>query len=148
MSDRRQVRGPGDGTISQRKDGRWEIRITDPVTGKRRSAYAKTEAAARRKLREMVTRKETGETVLDRGISLADYTQKWLAGPAFKGRRASTVREYKHRLETYVLPLIGRRRLGRLTVTDIELVLDEAAKRGFQSSQPPRPAQCGVGRSQ
>ena len=131
QKESRQVRGPGDGTISQRKDGRWEIRITDPVTGKRRSAYAKSEAAARRKLREMVTRKETGETVLDRGISLADYTQKWLAGPAFKGRRESTVREYKRRLETYVLPLIGRRRLGRLTVTDIELVLDEAAKRGF-----------------
>ncbi len=132
--DSRQVRGPGDGTISQRKDGRWEIRITDPVTGKRRSAYAKTEAAARRRLREMVTRKETGETVLDRGISLDDYTQQWLAGPAFKGRRESTVREYRRRLEAHVLPLIGRRRLGRLTVTDIELVLDEAAKRGLRQA--------------
>ena len=127
-------RGPGDGTIGLRKDGRWETRVIDPVTGKRRSAYAKTEAEARKKLREMVTRKETGETVLDRGISLADYTQKWLAGPALKGRRESTVREYRHRLETYVLPLIGRRKLGRLTVTDIELVLDEAAKRGFGRS--------------
>ena len=59
-SERRQFRGHGDGTITERKDGRWEIRVTDPVTGKRRSAYAKTEAAARRKLREMLTRKETG----------------------------------------------------------------------------------------
>lgn len=130
----RQVRGPGDGTYSLRKAGRWEVRVIDPITGKRRSAYVKTEAAARKKLREMVTRKETGETVLDRGISLADYTQKWLEGPAFKGRRESTVREYKHRLETYVLPLIGRRKLGRLTVTDIELVLDLAAERGFSQS--------------
>ncbi len=130
----RQVRGPGDGTISRRKDGRWEIRMTDPVTGKRRSAYAKTEAAARKQLREMVTRKETGETVLDRGISLGEYAQTWLAGPAIKGRRESTVREYKRRLETYVLPVLGRRKLGRLTVTDIESVLDEAASRGLSLS--------------
>lgn len=130
----RQSRGPGDGTISQRKDGRWEIRITDPVTGKRRSAYAKTEAAARKKLRQMVVRKETGQTVLDRGISLVDYTEEWLTGPALKGRRESTVREYRRRLEAYVLPLIGRRKLSKLTVTDIELVLDEAAKRGLSGS--------------
>ena len=133
-SKSRQVRGPGDGTISQRKDGRWEIRITDPVTGTRRSAYAKTEADARRKLRQMVTRKETGQTVLDRAVSLTDYTEKWLTGPALKGRRESTVREYRHRLETYVLPLIGRRKLCKLTVTDIELVLDGAAERGFSRS--------------
>lgn len=133
-SDGRQVRGPGDGTISQRKDGRWEIRITDPVTGKRRSAYAKTEAAARKKLRQMVTRKETGQTVLDRSVSLSDYAEKWLTGPALKGRRESTVREYRRRLEAYVLPLIGRRKLSKLTVTDIELVLDEAAERGLGRS--------------
>ena len=134
MTQGRQSRGPGDGTISQRKDGRWEIRITDPVTGKRRSAYAKTEAAARKKLREMVVRKETGQTVLDRGISLADYTEKWLTGPALKGRRESTVREYRRRLEADALPLIGHRKLSQLTVTDIELVLDEAAKRGLGRS--------------
>lgn len=132
--DRRQVRGRGDGTYSLRKDGRWEIRVVDPVTGKRRSAYAKSEAEARKKLREMVTRKETGETVLDRGISLSDYTRKWLEGPAIKGRRESTVREYKRRLETYVLPVVGRRKLGRLTATDIELVLDRAASRGLSES--------------
>lgn len=132
--NRRQFRGRGDGTISPRKDGRWEIRVTDPVTGKRRSAYAKTEAAARRKLREMVTRKEMGQTVLDRGTSLATYTESWLSGPALRHRRQSTVREYGRRLESDVLPLIGRRKLSRLTVADIELVLDEAAKRGLSSS--------------
>lgn len=130
----RQVRGPGDGTYSLRKDGRWEVRVFDPITGKRRSAYAKTEAAARKKLREMVTRKESGEIVLDRGTSFEDYSQKWLAGEGLKGRRESTVREYRHRLETYVLPLIGRRKLGRLTVADVEYVLDEAAKRGLSKS--------------
>lgn len=134
MSDRRQIRGPGDGTISPRKDGRWEVRITDPVTGKRRSAYAKTEAAARRKLREMITRRETGETVLDRSITFTEYAQQWLDGPAFKGRRESTVREYKRRLESHVLPLIGHRKLGRLAVSDIELVLDEAGSKGLSQS--------------
>ena len=35
---------------------------------------------------------------------------------------------------TYVLPHIGRRKLGRLTVSDIELVLDRAAGRGLSES--------------
>lgn len=134
MTQGRQSRGPGDGTISLRKDGRWEIRVTDPVTGKRRSSYAKTEADARKKLREMVTRKETGQTVLDRGTSLAMYIEWWLTGPALKGRRESTVREYRRRLEADVLPQIGRRKLGKLTIADIEFVLDEAARRGLSRS--------------
>ncbi|MGH2603508.1 MAG: hypothetical protein ACRDJ9_29505, partial [Dehalococcoidia bacterium] len=34
-------RGHGEGTIGQRKDGRWEARITLP-DGKRRAIYGKT----------------------------------------------------------------------------------------------------------
>lgn len=78
--------GRRDLLTAQGRDAR-EVRVFDPITGKRRSAYAKTEAAARKKLREMVTRKESGEIVLDRGTSFEDYSQKWLAGEGLKGRR-------------------------------------------------------------
>lgn len=134
MAKRRQVRGAGEGTHGLRKDGRWEAKVTDPITGVRRSVYGKTEAEVRRLRLEMVTRREMGETVLDRAITYGGRTEEWLAGEAFKGRRESTVREYRRRLETYVLPLIGRRTLRRLTVADVEYVLDEAAKRGLSKS--------------
>ncbi len=134
MAKGRQVRGAGEGTQGLRKDGRWEAKVTDPITGVRRSAYAKTEAEARRLRLEMVTRREMGETVLDRAITYGGRTEEWLAGEAFKGRRESTVREYRRRFETYVLPVIGRRTLRSLTVADVEHVLDEAAKRGLSKS--------------
>lgn len=134
MAKGRQVRGAGEGTQGLRKDGRWEAKVTDPITGVRRSAYAKTEAEVRRLRLEMVTRREMGETVLDRAITYGGRTEEWLAGEAFKGRRESTVREYRRRFETYVLPLIGRRTLRSLTVADVEYVLDEAAKRGLSKS--------------
>lgn len=45
---RHKKRGNGEGSVRLRKDGRYEVTVTDPATGKRRSAYAKTRAEAER----------------------------------------------------------------------------------------------------
>lgn len=130
----RQVRGRGDGTISQRKDGRFEIRIKDPVTGQRRSAYAKSLVEARRKLREMVKRKEEGETVIDAGVSVGQFAHAWIRDTAGMRRRESTVREYARRLDRFVLPILGDKRLGEVSPLDVERVLDSAGATGLSRS--------------
>lgn len=127
MAGRRQNRGRGDGSITLRKDGRYEIRLKDPQTGKRRSAYASTEAAARRKLREMVTRAVTGDTVLDATATVKQYSEQWLDNDAGRTRAASTVREYERRLNKYVIPRIGNVRLNALTVIQVERMLEAMA---------------------
>jgi integrase len=131
MTEKRQVRGWNDGTISRRKDGRWEIRIQDPVTGKRRSAYAKSETEARRKLREMITKAEQGLGTLDSAMRLDAYLEEWLKATP-PGRRAeSTMREYERRLRMHVMPVIGHKKLRSLTVVDVERMLNRCAEQGL-----------------
>ena len=137
MTEKRKVRGWNECTISLRKDGRWEIRIQDPVTGKRRSAYAKSETEARRKLREMVTKAEQGLGTLDSAMRLDAYLEEWL-NTTPPGRRAeSTMREYERRLRMHVVPVIGHKTLRSLTVVDVERMLRRCADQGLGRGDPP-----------
>lgn len=48
----KRIRGYGEGSVYQRKDGRWVGKYKDEKMLKPRYVYGKTEAEARRKLRE------------------------------------------------------------------------------------------------
>ena len=122
-------RGNGEGSISLRKDGRFEISVVDPATGKRRRAYAKSEAEAKRVLRRMNTRADAGVPVVDAGATVAAYSAAWINDRAGRRRRESTVREYEYRLTRYVLPALGRMRLREVTVVDVEDLFGVVAER-------------------
>lgn len=128
---RKVKRGNGEGSIRERKDGRWEVAVVDPVTRKRRSAYAKTEAEAKRVLRRMTAKADEGATVLDAGATLKTYAESWITDRAGRRRRASTVREYEYRLNHWVIPVLGRLRLREITVVDVEDLLDRLASKGL-----------------
>ncbi len=124
----------GAGSITARSDGRWEVRVTDPATGRRVSRYAKSEAAAGRLLRSMLGRAETGAPVADGRATLRVYAERWLTQRAPRRRGAATVREYRRRFDSYVLPTLGGVRLSELTSLDVEDVLDRLAERGLSQS--------------
>lgn len=134
MTERKpQQRGNGEGSIRHRADGRWEVAVYDRAAGKRRSAYAKTEAEAKRLLRRMASRADTGDVVLDAGASVRAYSAAWLEGRAGKKRRASTVREYQYRIDKWIIPALGSMRLREVTVLDVEDLLDSLAGKGMKS---------------
>jgi integrase len=123
-------RANGEGSITRRKDGRWQISVIDPLTGKRRTTYAgkdASEKAARDALRAMLSRVDTGLPVVDAGTTLSAYADEWLRVRAGRRRRPATVNEYAWRLHKYVLPRIGGLRLRELTVPVVEDLLDELA---------------------
>src|SRR4051812_2011325 len=76
-------RSNGEGQIYQRADGRWEARFayTDPMSGeaKRSSSYGKTKTAARQAMKEKRDRLQAGQPVKDATITLAEWTERWLA---------------------------------------------------------------------
>jgi integrase len=124
----------GHGSVYQRKDGRWAAVFVDPITRKRRSAYAHSQAEARQKLRRMLTRADSGEIVLDARTTLRNYVTAWLEDRAGRRRAPSTVGQYEGALNRYVLPALGGVRLGELTVVDVEDVLDAMASKGLSES--------------
>ena len=80
---RRRVRGHGEGTISRRKDGRWEVRYQVGVDGHgkriRRTAYARTKREALRKLDDMRAQlREHGRVASAGRMRFGDFLDVWL----------------------------------------------------------------------
>lgn len=124
-------RGNGEGSISLRKDGRYEIAVVDPATGQRKRAYAKTDAEAKRVLRRMNGKADAGEPVLDAGATVKAYADLWIKDRAGRRRRESTVREYGYRMDHYIIPTLGKMRLKEVTVVDVEDLLDALVSKGL-----------------
>lgn len=127
--------GQGQGSVSLRADGRWMIRVTDRASGTRRTTYAASEAAARRKLRAMLARVEGGTSALDSAATVRAWSLDWIdTGRAARRRRDATVRAYGYRLRVYVVPVIGGIRLRDLTTLDVDDLAHDLTGRGLSAA--------------
>ena len=122
-------RNNGAGSIFQRKDGKWVAAVWDPSIGKQIRKYAATKNKADAKLREMLIRIKEGTPATDKVITLNEYASAWALDRAGRRRSGSTVNIYVQRLDLYVLPIIGSKRLDKITKADVEDVLDSMAEK-------------------
>jgi len=106
-------RSPGEGTIVQRKDGRFQASLM--VGGKRRTVYGKTKAEAARKLTDLKKQADrAGGTLPDPGRrTVAELLALWLetSEPNLKPK---TIATYHFFADTYILPTLSNVRLSRL----------------------------------
>jgi integrase len=124
----------GSGSVYRRGDGRWVAQIRDKAIGKTVQRTARTERDARRILREMTSRMDSGRLAVDRSATFAQWAEDWLSNRAERTRTGGTVAEYERNLRSYVLPLIGGKLIGSITVLDVERVLDVAFQQRDLSS--------------
>ena len=92
MKQRSSRRGHGEGSIAQRKDGRWEVRVDLGWEGGRRrykAVYAKTQAEAIKKLTTL--RAEVRERLRDR----AGINTRPIGPVLFSQNRARTPVTYR-----------------------------------------------------
>ena len=96
MTERRK-RANGDGSVTQRKDGRWQgmayVLMPDGTTV-RRYVYGRTEAEASRKMTEAQRRSQAGLPA-EATSKLADYLAQWLAEVARPQLRPRTFETYR-----------------------------------------------------
>lgn len=113
-------RAAGEGTITKHKSGLWQGKVSlgHSATGKRirRSVYGKTQAEVRRKIEELKRMMPSGE--VDVRVSVGDYLTKWIAETITLRTTPKTQIFYKHVIEKHVIPLLGKKKLVRLTVQD------------------------------
>jgi integrase len=110
-------RGNGEGTITRRKDGRWEARYTvQSGTGpKRKVLYGKARAEVAEKLAKAMADRDGG-MVFDAGLlTLGDYLDRWLADGVRNTVRRSTYVRYEGLVRNHIKPAIGRVKLRALT---------------------------------
>jgi hypothetical protein len=114
----------GDGSVYQRADGRWcgaaYVTASDGTT-KRVHVYGDTHREASDKLAAKITDSVRGTAVVakDPNVTLGDYLTSWLHTVAKPRLRATTFRNYQQMTERFLLPGLGSRRLGALTVSEV-----------------------------
>ncbi len=112
---RGRVHANGEGTISHRKDGRWEARWHVREGGKlvRRSLYAKTKEEAGRKLREELRKADVGMPSPHGPLTVGAFLTQWLEDVT-PSIRPTSVRRYTQLVEQHLVPALGDLRLVRL----------------------------------
>ncbi|HLF07940.1 MAG TPA: site-specific integrase [Dehalococcoidia bacterium] len=120
MSEKRRRRG--EGGIRLRTDGRWEATLTlDSPDGKRRrrSFFGATPAEAASKLRDGHQRIEKNLPLPPQNLTVESHLRSWLIEKK-KTLRPETHRAYSDRVRLYINPALGRRKLAKLSIADVQ----------------------------
>lgn len=127
-SRRAHKRGDGEGSITQRADGRWMGRLMVGYLpdGKadRRAVYGKSRGEVQKKLADL-RRQHEGGTLVERaktGATVAGFVERWLVATA-ASVRPTTHQRYGQLLRQHVLPTLGKKRLDALRPSDVQAML-------------------------
>lgn len=133
----------GSGSVYQRaSDGRWVATVeagwTRNGTRRRPARLAKTEAEAKRKLRDLLREVEDGKrSGPDRRMTVKAWAEKWLEATE-RTSRPSTFTTEKGAVNAWIVPTIGHRRLGDLDADDILAVTKALRAAGKSTSTAQR----------
>lgn len=118
---RERRREKGEGGLYQRADGRW-VAAVSIGRGKRRVLYGRTEAEAKKKLKEAQRSHLRGEPLARSRQTTSAYLRLWLDGREGTVRPRTMLR-YRQSVEAHVLPACGDIPLTSLTTADIQAML-------------------------
>ncbi|MEV7446349.1 site-specific integrase [Streptomyces sp. NPDC091204] len=124
----RRVRANGDGTVYQRKDGRWEAAgyvLAPGNTRKRVRVYGTTRKEALTKLTEKIATSNRGLPVPSAQGSLAAYLTYWLENVAVHHLRENTHTRYTACVDRYLVPGLGKKKLAKLSAKDVRTWLNQ-----------------------
>jgi integrase len=123
----------GAGTISKRADGRYMGRAyVTTASGKRvrRTVYGKTWEEANEELVKLLSQEHQGIPQPDKVWKLADFLDYWLEHVVKVSKRPATYDLYETIVRLYLKPGLGRYRLRRLSVAQVQTFLNGRAEKG------------------
>jgi integrase len=120
-----------EGSVYQRKDGRWVAQYKD-ARGKTRYIYRKTKAEAKKALREALRDRDDNIVPPDK-MTVGIYLDEWL------DERKNTVslrtwRVQESILRRHVKPSVGTTKLAKLTGKDIRVLYRDKVRSGLEPS--------------
>ena len=130
-------RANGEGTIFQRKDGRWvgEAFVLLPNGGRdRRTVYGKTRAEVHEKVTTLVRQAQQGVVAPNTRLTVEQYLTSWLEEVARRTVRPRTYQNYELMVRRHIVPTLGQVRLNRLAAADVRRLLNGAADRDYSPS--------------
>ena len=121
-------RANGEGTIRQRKDGRWEGLYT--VNYKRKSVYGKTQTEVRKKLNEVLNDINNGMYVENTNITFGAWLDEWLEVYAKPSVKLSTYGSYEGYIRNHIKPEMGKIKLSALRADILQKFINQKLKNG------------------
>ncbi len=121
----RSKRPNGESSVYFGVDGRWHGRVTvgrrDDGSADRRHVKRKTEAEARRAVRELERQRDNGTTPAA-GVrwTVETWLEHWLENIAAPSVRRSSYNAYRIAVRKHLIPNLGRQRLDRLQPDHLE----------------------------
>lgn len=130
----RSRRGHGEGTISKRKDGRWEARVDlGWIDGRRvrRAFYGTTRAEVAEKLRKALELLNGQAQLPDAQLRLGDFLDRWLDDVIKPTRERSTWAGYEVNVRRHIKPALGHVRLAKLSPAQIQALINAKLDEGL-----------------
>lgn len=136
----RKKNAAGNGSIRQRKDGVWEGRFTyvDELGQPRRgSVYASTQRECRRKMTTAQQQvDEESYHVTKRKLKVKEWLNEWLDTYCVDLTPA-TIKTYRHRINTHLIPNIGEANLNSLTNPQVQRLINRLYNGNLSQKQKP-----------
>ncbi|MEW2605664.1 site-specific integrase [Streptomyces sp. NPDC047916] len=126
MATQRKRNPNGAGTITKRKDGRYQAAayvLQPDGTCARKFAYGKTWADCDTKRRALLAKVDQGVPVSTRSGKLSEWLPYWLDNVVKPRRKLSTYDKYEAHVRLYLVPMVGGKRLESLGVADVRRFL-------------------------
>lgn len=123
-------RGHGEGSIYQRKDGRWVASIT--LEGrKRKTFYGKTRKEVQEKLRVALNDQKQGVLATGPQQTIKQYLEQWLEYVHRPAIRLNSYVKYRTALNKHILPALGHIQLQKLTPQQVQAFYAQKLKEGY-----------------
>src|SRR5450759_3463324 len=126
-------RGPNEGTIRERADGRWEARVlvTEPDGRRvRRSLLGRTRTHVRDKLRDALRAEATGRPMPSDRLTVGAFLHQWLEDTVRPSTHRRTYSSYASIVRLHLEPGLGHLPLARLSPQQVQAFLNaESAAR-------------------
>src|SRR5579859_2835301 len=126
-------RGSGEGTVFQRKDGRWVAEIT-LEDGSRKPLYGKTQEEVIAKLKQAEYEKRQGILATGPKQKLGDYLIYWLDQVHKRRIGANSYARYKEARDLHIIPHLGQMQLRSVTTRKLQLFFNMKADEALSTS--------------
>jgi integrase len=129
-------RGNGEGTITRRKDGRWEARYYVPTVNgtKRKTFYGKTQADVRDKLTKALSDRIDGIVYDDENMTVGEYLDGWLKGSVYGSVRRSTYDRDTNLVNNHIKPVLGGLKLKKLNSAQVQSFYHDRLDAGLSAA--------------
>lgn len=134
MARKKQARRPGEGTVYQRKDGRWVCEVT-LEDHSRKQYYCKTEKEALEKRRIALNELSQGVLATGPQQTLKQYLEYWLEDVYKISVRVTTFRNCRVIIYKHLIPGLGHVKLQKLTAQMVQSFYAKKLRDGATASR-------------